>query len=241
MRKLAFSLLLVAAQATAAPTPAEMGAGIGVSTLKPAQHEWRFRVLLDDREIGFHDFRVSRSGREQRVEIDARFDVKFLFINAYRYRHQNVETWRDGCLSSIAASTDDNGEMLQVSGAPVTSGFGIDHHAGARILESQCVRSFAYWDLDLLSANRLLNAQTGDFLDVRVEDRGTETLQIGDSAVTARRYTLILPEGSIELWYGRDTGQWLALETRTEGGRLLRYEPVVLPQPLDGEARLAMQ
>ena len=31
---------------------------------------WNFRVLLDDREIGFHEFRVLNDGTEQRVEIE---------------------------------------------------------------------------------------------------------------------------------------------------------------------------
>jgi hypothetical protein len=209
--------------------------------LTPVEQQWRFRVLLDGREIGFHDFRVSQGENEQRVEIEARFDVRFLFVNAYRYRHQNVETWRGGCLSGIASSTDDNGELLRVSGAPVGAGFGISRQTDARIVEAECVRSFAYWDFERLTANRLLNAQTGELVDVRVEDRGAETVELADSAVAARRYTLIMPEGTIDLWYARETGQWLALESRTAGGRLLRYEPVRLPLPLDGAKRLAMQ
>jgi hypothetical protein len=239
-------LLLTAAVFAATPALADSSPGATAAPAAEARlaeepRQWRFRVLLDGREIGVHEFRVSGNGPEQRVEIDASFDVRFLFINAYRYRHQNAETWRDGCLSSIESSTDDNGDMLRVSGAPVGAGFGIDHHAGGRVLETACVRSFAYWDLDLFSAERLLNSQTGEFVDVRVEDRGTETLRIGDSDVPARRFALVLPDGEIDLWYGRDNAQWLALESRTEGGRLLRYEPLLLPLPLDGEARLAMR
>jgi len=209
--------------------------------LSADSQQWSFRVLLDGREIGFHDFQVSRQGHEQRVEIDARFDVKFLFINAYRYRHQNIETWRNGCLVSIASTTDDNGEMLQVNGTPGAAGFEIVDPVRDRVIDSDCVRSFAYWDLDLLSADRLLNAQTGEFVDVRVEHRGAGTLKVGGLDVPAQRYAVVMPEGTIDLWYGRDSGQWLALESRTEGGRLLRYEPVLLPLPLDGGARLAMK
>ena len=35
----------------------------------------------------------------------AAFDVDFLFINAYRYRHTSNETFRDGCLAEIDAET----------------------------------------------------------------------------------------------------------------------------------------
>ena len=29
--------------------------------------------------------------------------IKFLFFDAYRYRHENEELWRDGCLQAIDA------------------------------------------------------------------------------------------------------------------------------------------
>ena len=86
---------------------------------------WRFRVLLDDREIGYHDFSVRREGASERVEIRAQFDVRILFINAYRYRHENTEVWQHGCLARIESQTDDNGERLQVLGASADNGFSL--------------------------------------------------------------------------------------------------------------------
>ena len=68
--------------------------------------QWRFKVSLDGREIGFHDFVVSRQGNQRMVEISADFDVKILFINAYRYDHANSEIWKDGCLQQIRSETD---------------------------------------------------------------------------------------------------------------------------------------
>lgn len=196
----------------------------------PGEQRWRFRVLLDEREIGFHDFAVLPQESGGRVEIDAQFDVRVLFINAYRYRHSNVETWRGDCLASIRSTTDDNGDLLRVEGASQEAGFRVDSHAGDELLKSDCVRSFAYWDRSLLAADRLLNAQTGEWLEVSVEELGPGQVRFGDAEIPAVRYRLALPDGRIDLWYGRDGGQWLALESPTAGGRLLRYEPVELPE-----------
>lgn len=200
---------------------------------------WRFRVFLDDREIGTHEFRVRRDEGLERVEIDARFDVRFLFINAYRYRHQNVEVWQNGCLQHIESQTDDNGDMLQVRGRTGADGFVVGGAEGDTVLDSACVSSFAYWNPEFLSARRLLNAQTGEYLPVTVEAAGEELLVVDGRELPARRFTVAMEDGRITLWYHRDNGQWLALESPTPGGRTLRYEPLLLPLEAAPDERLA--
>lgn len=204
------------------------------------EHRWTFRVLLDGRDIGQHEFRVVRDGAVQRVEIDAQFDVKVLFFNAYRYRHRNVETWRDGCLVSIEASTDDNGTRLEVAGQVGQDGFEVDSGGEAETFDERCVRSFAYWNPTILTASRLLNAQTGELVDVVVEELGTDEVSAGKLLLPAARYRIRMDDGSIDLWYHRDSGQWLALEAPTEGGRVLRYEPTGLPVEMRETDRLVM-
>ena len=204
------------------------------------EQRWRFRVLLDEREIGYHDFSVRREGASEQVEIRAQFDVRFLFINAYRYRHENTEVWRHGCLAHIDSQTDDNGERLQVLGAAADNGFSLTTSGGSSLLENDCIRTFSYWNADLLQERRLLNSQTGELVDVRVEERGADTVRFGATEIPARRYTLILEEGAIDPWYAQADGRWLALESPTQKGRTVRYEPVDLPPPASTDRLLAL-
>jgi len=205
------------------------------------QQAWRFKVSLDKREIGFHDFLVTRRGAQRTVEITADFDVKILFINAYSYDHDNREIWKDGCLQQIESETDDNGDLLEVVGENRTEGFTIATNAGApRTIGSPCVRSFAYWNPDFLQSSQLLNSQTGELVDVTITGQGEETLMVNGQPVPSTRYEIEMEEGPITLWYTRDSSQWLALQAATEGGRTLRYEPVRLPFSTGNEgARLA--
>jgi hypothetical protein len=200
--------------------------------------EWRFRVLLNDKDIGYHSFRVSQQDGMEQVEIEASFDVRILFINAYSYRHRNVERWAGECLAEIRSTTEDGGESFSVAGEARESGFVLDTHAGGQELASECVRTFAYWDPRLLDAPRLLNAQTGEWVDVQVADGGVEQLQVNGEAIDSRRYLLQMPEGTISLWYGPQD-QWLALEAPAPGGRTLRYVPERLPAGEPGDRRLA--
>ena len=78
--------------------------------------EWNFRVYLDDNEIGYHHYRIVDDGAMQKVISEAEFEVKFLFITAYRYEHYNEETWRGECVAEISSMTDANGERFRVEG-----------------------------------------------------------------------------------------------------------------------------
>jgi len=206
-----------------------------------SEGHWVFKVYLDKKEIGYHEFKVEDSEEERQVNINAQFDVKVLFINAYSYAHQNLETWNDGCLQSIDALTDDNGDESLVSGSRSDAGFALQTTGGTRTLEAGCLRSFAYWDPSFLRSERLLNAQTGELVDVDIRSRGLQALQIGNLNVEAEKYEVAMEDGIISLWYGAADGRWLALEAPAKGGRTIRYEPVTLPgTPQDGADRLAM-
>ena len=154
---------------------------------------WSFRVLLDGQEIGTHRFTLTERGAERELVSEASFRVTFLGIPAYRYRHQATERWRDGCLSSLASSTDDNGERSRV-----------DWRA-----QGECVLSFAYWNPKILGEKRLLNAQTGEIEPVSVSRLGAEHYRIAGRKV------------AIDLWYSG--GDWIGLETIAGGSRRLRY------------------
>jgi len=54
-------------------------------------------VLVDDDKIGYRRFELADLGDERRVRSEAKFDVRLLFVNAFRYRRENTEIWSDGC------------------------------------------------------------------------------------------------------------------------------------------------
>lgn len=200
-----------------------------VATDSLADQQWKFRVLLGKREIGFHEFRVDRQGTQTEVDINADFDVKILFINAYSYSHQNEELWRNDCLTRLESVTDDNGESNTVLGEQGDDSF-VVRTPGVQFEEdAACIRSFAYWNPAFLDSERLLNSQTGEIVDVKITDEGPDAFQVNGEPVAASRYSLAMKDGTISLWYSANNGQWLALEAPAPGGRILRYEPVQLP------------
>lgn len=182
---------------------------------------WEFQVFLDDKPIGHHHFVVNDKGAERVLTTDARFDVKLLFINAYRYAHDANERWRGNCLASLNARTDDNGKHSVVQADQQGERVSVASPRGREALDG-CVMSFAYWNPDILRQTRLLNSQTGQYEAVTVAAMGEEKITVRGAPVQAKRYRITGSKNPIDLWYGADN-HWLALQSTLEGGRRLRY------------------
>lgn len=183
--------------------------------------EWRFRVYLDDKHIGYHNFRLTPAGDAQALESAADFKVRFLMLTVYRYLHASTELWESGCLRRIYASTDDNGELSVVRGVTRDDNLVVQTSDGSAEM-SGCVRTFAYWDRNFLKGKRLLNVQTGEYVDVEVEPLGETVLEVRGKPVPARGYRLLADDVAIDLWYSTND-RWLALQSTTDGGHKLRY------------------
>ena len=185
--------------------------------------KWNFDVFLNDKKVGKHSFTVSESGGEKQVESEASFKYTVLWIPAYRYQHTAAERWDDQCLVEIDARTNANGERLEVRGQHTGSAFRVVNGDDTRAELPACVMTFAYWNPEFLEQSRLLNPQTGEFVDVTVEKLGTETLEVRGEPVTATRFRLTASEIDMTLWYSPND-EWLALESVAKGGHIIRYK-----------------
>ncbi len=190
-----------------------------------APREWNFQVYLNEDPIGYHNFRLDPQDGGYQLMTEAEFKVKVLFVTAYRYEHENVETWRDGCLERIEARTNDNGDRLKVTGQRDVSGFDLAATGTSNSLDSGCVHTFAYWDLDALKDARLLNSQTGVYQSVDIDLVGRESIEVDGEEVVADRYSLASDGLDLDLWYSPE-GEWLGLTSNVKKGRQLRYRLV---------------
>lgn len=194
----------------------------GSAVASPSQQTLRFKVFLDQSPIGEHNFELTAGDSGKRVVSRAEFDVKLLFFNAYRYRHESREQWRDGCLERIQATTDDNGTDYRVQGRRIADVLSLQVNGKSERLPA-CVSTFAYWEPDFLKRPVLLNPQTGELVDVKLEAQGWERKRFGGREVDARRYRLRADDLDISLWYTTE-GDWIGLESDTGKGKMLRYE-----------------
>jgi hypothetical protein len=202
----AFSLLI--ALVLTAPASAAVGA-------------WNFRVLLDGHEIGQHRYELLPQGDGMELRSEARFDVRLLFFSAYRYEHEAIERWQDGCLRSLRSRTVTNGERIAVTARDSGGELAVERPAGRDVYPG-CIQSFSYWDPRILQARALLNSQTGELVPVQVTRLGAEAVTVQGQELPAVRHRISGTGLQIDIWYAGD--DWIALEALTDGGRRLRYE-----------------
>ena len=183
--------------------------------------EWKFTVLLNDDSIGYHHFSLDYSGDKARLTTRADFDVTFLKIPLFSYEHENTEVWNNRCLERIESSTDQNGDLYTVNGVRTDSGFRLKNRDGVNTLPA-CVSTFAYWDMDFLKRKKLLNSQTGEYVDVSTDYLGESQIEVGDTRTAAKHFRITADDMVIDLWYSQNN-RWLALETLTSTGSVLRY------------------
>ena len=186
------------------------------------QERYNFKVFLEDDEIGVQRFFVSSEGTRSQVEVEAQFDVTYFLIPFYSYRHTNSETWEGNCLKDIRAETNDNGESFFVRGTRQDGQIQLHTHAGKSNLEG-CIKTFAYWNLDLLQSDRLLNSQTGEFQPVQISKVGEETISVRGVSTDTEHHRIVSDKFTIDLWYTMNH-EWVALQSTTKNGGTLRYE-----------------
>ena len=200
-----------------------MFAGLTLFSTPANTKEWAFDVYLDKSKIGQHVFSLKNNVLTSK----AKFNVKILFMDAYRYDHQANEQWQGNCLTRLTSDTVENKVVSHVeanlSGANLT----VEDGKRTQMLPA-CTMTFAYWNPKILSQTKLLNPQNAEWLDTKISKLGTDTIEVKDKKIEAERYQIDgTLEGKnklkIELWYS-DSNEWLALRSTTPDGYIINYK-----------------
>ena len=186
--------------------------------------DWAFDVYLDKSKIGQHTFILNDANV---MTSTAKFNVKVLFVNAYRYDHKAVEKWQGDCLESLAAHTLENKVTTDLKGKLTESNFVVEDGKSNQNLPT-CSMTFAYWNPKILTQSHLLNPQNGEWLDTRITKVGSETIEVKGKNTETTHYKL---DGSlagksklkIELWYTANN-DWVALKSITPEGYTINYK-----------------
>lgn len=195
--------------------------------------DWSFEVWLDKQKIGTHTFALNN----QQLQSRADFQVKVLFINAYRYQHQADEVWQGSCLDSLQAHTEENRTVTDVSGQLKDGQFVLirEDNKNKQVANSNdkqtlpvCIMTFAYWNPAILKQTRLLNPQNAEYLDVTVTDAGTKNILVKGQETPTHQYQLRgrykgKDKLNITLWYDQQQ-DWVALESVTPEGYKIVYK-----------------
>ncbi len=186
--------------------------------------EWAFDVFLDKSKIGKHTFTLDQNNL---LISRAKFNVKVLFIEAYKYDHTAKEQWKDECLMSLDAHTVEGKVVTDIKGDSASGAFAI-MPARASVQYPKCVMTFAYWNPKILEQKQLLNPQNAEYLNTTVEKLVNETIMVKGKPTETTHYKLKgaldgKSKLNIELWYNL-SNEWVALKSTTPEGYVINYK-----------------
>jgi Family of unknown function (DUF6134) len=185
--------------------------------------EWAFNVYLDKSKIGTHSFTFNDNTLVSR----AKFNVKVLFIEAYKYDHTSKEQWQNDCLTNIDVNTTEDKITTNVKGKKAESGFEISDGKTSQTL-AECVMTFAYWNPKILDQSKLLNPQNAEYLDTTFTKLGAAKIDVKGKPTETTHYKLSgalkgVKKLNIELWYNQ-ANEWVALKSVTPEGYNIIYK-----------------
>jgi hypothetical protein len=164
---------------------------------------------------------LEENGAQRKLNSEASFDYRLLFFSAFRYDHRAMEVWRNDCLNALTSNTTTNGKGEQVQARIVEDRLHVEDGSSKNDYDG-CVKTFAYWNPEILKESRLLNSQTGEYMPVTIDKLSDETINVQGTQKLAVRYQIKGNKLSIDVWYvGRE---WVALQADTGGGRMLKYQ-----------------
>ena len=177
--------------------------------------EWNFDAVLNDKVIGQHTFIYEN----EKTISNANFKFEYLFMD-FIYQHKSTETWQEGCLKTISSKTDDDGDLYEVSGHIGTDRFLVTTNNKTTELPS-CVMTFAYGNPKILEQKKLMNSQSGEYLDVDIQFiREENHIVKGEDILTDLwRIEANIDDGDllIHLWYDKNMN-WVSLKSQTPIG-----------------------
>ena len=180
--------------------------------------EWNFDAVLNDKVIGQHTFIYEN----EKTISNANFKFEYLFMG-FIYQHKSTETWQEGCLKTISSKTDDDGDLYEVSGHIGTDRFLVTTNNKTTELPS-CVMTFAYGNPKILEQKKLMNSQSGEYLDVDIQFiREENHIVKGEDILTDLwRIEANIDDGDllIHLWYDKNMN-WVSLKSQTPIGDML--------------------
>lgn len=185
--------------------------------------EWAFDVYLDKNKIGTHTFTLNNDT----LTSQANFNVKVLFINAYKYDHTAKEQWSGDCLNTLEANTTENKVVTKVNGQLAGGAFNIKNGSIEQALPA-CVMTFAYWNPKILQQSKLLNPQNAEYLDTTITKLGGTKIDVRGKPTDTTHYKITgalkgVNKLKIELWYNQDN-DWVALKSVTPEGYNIIYK-----------------
>ncbi|MFN3211688.1 MAG: DUF6134 family protein [Henriciella sp.] len=174
-----------------------------------------FTVLRKGKPFGSHVLSFERDEAGQlTVSTDVDLQVKFGPITAFRYRLDSVEEWIDGQLVSLSGKSNSDGRKGAVNAKSNGDELVVDSTKFDGVLPLTTIPS-SHWNRLQVYQAQMLSTETGEVLDIEVENLGEAVVQVDGQDVEATHYRLV-SDLTVDLWYDNQS-RWVKLAFEVRG------------------------
>jgi hypothetical protein len=192
---------------------------------------YTFTVLKDGQPVGHHRFVFDRSGDRVEIREATEIKVKLAMIPIYTFEHQARELWQDGRVVKVDATTNDNGEKLDISVRP--DGQGYVRTVNGRVDRFDASkRMLAVWNKETLQHHDFFSVVEDQTLKVSFQLIGQEKLSLDGQVLDVDHYRMVGDEER-DIWFDK-AGQVVKVEFQRHGADIAYVRDQIAP--LDPDA-----
>ena len=236
---------LASARAGAQSAPREFKEGVSMRGLRPGAGlmlaltataalaedagEYTFTVLKDGAPVGEHRFAFDRDGNRIEIEEQTDIEVRLAMFPVYEFQHERREVWLNGRALAIDASTNDNGEQLDITVRPDGDGYvrtvngRVDKFDGATEI-------LTFWRPDLFDHHAYFSVIEDKTMDVSFEYLGKDVMKVDGERMPVDHYRMVGDEER-ELWFD-PKGHVAKVEFVRRGSEIEYVRNEAKPRPL---------
>ena len=155
----------------------------------PKDGKISFDVIRKNKIIGSHEIIFKKSDNKLLLKTNINIEVKIIFITAYKFLHQSVETWKDNEFIKVEGFSDfeDNRKYL-IKGNDIGNNFIAEGMDGKLTLDKDILPS-NFWNINILTEKELFDTQKGIVRKIQVTNLGNETIKINNNKIDTKKFT----------------------------------------------------
>jgi hypothetical protein len=209
-------LLLGAVAACAAP------AAYAAMPPMPEDGRLAFRIIRKGSAIGTHvlTFEHVDNGLDIHIAVDIAVGLGPLVL--FRYTLRGLEQWRNGVVTHVDASTNDDGTPDTMRADRDARGLWVQGSKAARYLAPANALPATHWNMQELDGP-WINPQDGKLFHPVVHRGGSDQVSLADGRSIPAMDFKLSGDVHLELWYSA-AREWSALLFTAKDGSLVRYE-----------------
>ncbi|MEX1252162.1 MAG: DUF6134 family protein [Hyphomonas sp.] len=212
-QRAALSLLLLAASALGA------AAEISPRSWQPeAGDVIRFNVLREGKPFGSHAVTFEKAA-DGTLVANTKVSLKAGLgpVTVFRYQLDATEKWLNGKLVEVSGKLNDDGKKATLSARRKGEALNVDSTVFNGVAPAGTVPA-SHWNYAQTQTTKLISTGNGEILNVKVVNKGRETIKAGNRSIEANRY-LLDSALDVDLWYD-DEGRWVKLAFEARGQQI---------------------